>query len=366
MGAKSQSKFEFAYSMLERRITSGDWKIGERLPDEELLARELGCSRGTINKALSRLSHENLVERRPRYGTRVKSLTQRIQPSPFSLNAVAFICPSEEHESIWRIAQGFRSAAQGVDRRTLILSSKGDLKKEVEMIGRLGEMDVRGAAVYPVITKPEDLVLFTDMVLRCPFPVVLVCLNLPGIGRPLVTEDAFDTGFVLASHLISRGISKVGFVTNYSWTQAARDRHLGYRSAMRSAGLEIKDSWVCLEYSMRPDFTDPVADLTKLVKKYLSENPDLEGIVCGSDFLSHASLIAARELGLKVPDQLKIVGVDSSAAASSDEIRLTAYLIPYEEVGRAAFDILEKTLSGEDVSPIETQIKGKLVVGNSS
>ena len=54
-----------------RRIRRGDWKPGERIPDETVLARELGCARATVNRALRDLADAGLLERRRKGGTRV-------------------------------------------------------------------------------------------------------------------------------------------------------------------------------------------------------------------------------------------------------------------------------------------------------
>ncbi len=351
--------------MLEKRILAGTWKIGERLPREEELAKEFGCCCGTINKALTRLSHEGLVERRTRSGTRVKNTVPYVPPvSTIDLNALAFICPTEEHEGIWRIARGFQAAARGSDQRILVLSSSVNVQKEAETIGRLSEFNVRGALIYPVISKPEDLLFFSNMVLSSPFPVVLVEMNLPGIGRPFVSGNGFDCGQVLTSHLISKGIKKIGFLTDYSWTQSMRDRHMGYRSAMMEANLEVQDSWVLCEYSMHPNFADPVALSLDLAEKYMATNPDLEGVVCGTSFMAEACLIIARKIGLDVPDQFKIVGTDSFS--NSQSLQLTSYQLPYEEMGQVSFNLLHEALSGHVLDPVELQIKGKLLVGQTS
>lgn len=368
----SHSKFEFAYTTIEKRILSGVWKVGDRLPSEDELAVEFGCSRGTINKALSRLSHEGLLERKPRYGTRVLNRVQQHQTSSLNLNAFAFICPSEEHEGIWMIAQGFKSAAANLNRRALILSSDGDLRREAETIGRLAEFDVRGAAIYPVISKPEDVLLFSRMILSCPFPVVLIGLNLFGLGKSVVTGDGFHAGLVPTEHLISRGIKKIGFLTNYAWTQSMRDRYTGYRSAMTAAGLEINDSWVMREESMQPNFSDPLAASVDLARKYLTANPDIEGVVCAADYHAQGCLIVAEEMGIKVPEQLKLVGMDGftrlnyAGYKNTHQLRLTSYQGTYHEVGKTAAELLDKALSGVETQPTEIQIKGELVIGETS
>ena len=62
---------------LARRIAARDWAPGARMPNEDALAGELGCARGTVNRAMRALAEEGIVERRRRAGTRVASVPVR-------------------------------------------------------------------------------------------------------------------------------------------------------------------------------------------------------------------------------------------------------------------------------------------------
>ncbi|MEJ0000598.1 MAG: hypothetical protein WDO13_16415 [Verrucomicrobiota bacterium] len=131
-----------------------------------------------------RLVQEGLIERKPRAGTRVIRRVGRSAPAALDLDACAFVCPGDEHEGVWRTARGFQQAAFHAGRRTLMLSTGTDFRKEAEIVGRLGEFNVRGAALFPVITNPAEMAYYSRMILSCPFPLVLVELALPGMGVP--------------------------------------------------------------------------------------------------------------------------------------------------------------------------------------
>jgi DNA-binding LacI/PurR family transcriptional regulator len=354
------------YRVLRQRIVSGAYGVGERIPTERDLAESFGCSRATVSKALVRLGHEGLVARRTRDGTRVLRSEAREDAPSLALDAVAFIHPGEPHEGIARIAQGFQQAAQAVKRRVVTLTTGIDFRKEAEIVGRLAEFDVKGAAVYPVMPELTDRLHFANMLRKCPFPVVLAEIALPGFWVPSVGVDSFDAGFAMTRHLLDRGLRRIGFLANYAWVPMVRDRYQGYRRAMAEAGLDIDEGRVLLEPAMHPDFDDPVREPTQLARQFLQGARDLQGIVCGDDYLALGCLAAARELGLDVPGRLQVTGVSDYSLAARSEPPLTTYRVPYEEIGRKAFEVLGRMMSGDKPTTMETLLRGAPVARGST
>lgn len=366
MQATTSNKLDFLRKELENRILNGIWNIGDQIPSENELATEFGCSRGTVSKAVACLVHDGLVQRRTRAGTRVMADSIGKLPTPFQLDAYAFIYPNEQHEGIWRIVQGFHQAARTVKQKTALLTTGTSFRKEAEIIGRLSEFDVKGAVVYPVLPEPQDRNYFSQMLLQCRLPVVLVDVSLPDLARPAVVVDGLHAGYTMTRHLLAQGLKRIGFLSNYAWTQYMRDRYLGYRQALREAGLEEWADWTLLEPGMRPDFEDPLKESRKLAKQFLSRATEVQGIVCATDFLALGCLQVAQELEIRVPEQLKVAGIDDYAPAAVSTPSLTTYHVPYEEMGRQAFDVLNRLLHQEQPPPLETQVRGEMVIRRSA
>ncbi len=364
--AESSDKVEGLYFTLKERIASGAWSIGEQMPTELALAREFDCNRTTISKALTRLAHDHLVERRRRTGTRVirREATAAPEKAALQLDACAFIYPSDEHEGIWQTARGFQRAAHASDRRSILLTTGLDARKEAEIIERLGEFDVKGAVLYPVATDPEMELHYRQMILACPFPVVLVELNFPGAQRPSVVSDGLHAGYTMTRYLIEQKATRIGFVTNYASASYLRDRYLGYRQAMNEAGLG--EGFAHLEPSMHPDFTDPLRENAAVARVFLEKYPDVEAVVATTDFMAWGVIRAARELGRRVPEDLKVVGIDDYQQHAHDTLPLTTYHIPYTEMGRQAFLQLNQILNGQSPDAQETQLRGHLIVRQSA
>ncbi len=358
---RSAKKLHAIYSQLRQEILAGEWAVGTKLPKEAEIARRFECSLGTVSKALSLLVHENLLERRARAGTTVIHNTPNAQPTGTQLDALAFIYPSEQHEGIWRTVKGFQDAACDTQRRVVMLPTGSDYKKEAEFIARLSEFDVRGAVVYPIISTPQDQVHFSQMLVNSKFPVVLAEVNLPGLGCSSVIMDGFHIGHTMTCRMIERGASRIGYFSNNAQSPFMRDRYLGYRWALQEAGLTEPE--VYLDPEMHPDFKNPLAEPTKMAEAYLGRAKSLEAVVCANDFLALGCIAVARNMGLKVPGDLLVSGVDDyTSLASSVGIALTTYRVPFEEIGRKAFEILSSVSQGAAPYGKDTLIRGTIVV----
>lgn len=351
---------------LQERILSGEWKAGEKLPSDAGLARELGCSIGTVSKALGFLVHDGLVTRRQKAGTTVLRNTAPTRPSGVQLDAFAFIYPSDRHEGISRMLHGFEDAAREKSRRLVMLPTGADFKKEVEVIASLEEFDVRGAVACPVLARPEDQLRLCQLLLKSRIPVVLAGLNLPGFCSASVLANNFEAGYAMTRHLLGQGIRNIGFLSNHSWAQFMRDRYSGYRRAMEEAGIGIPASWVHLANAMHANFNDPVEEPTSIARAYLDTRPDVKAVVCADDFMALGLIQAAAAFPIKVPSELRVTGIDGFSVAAASSPSVTTYKIPYEELGKSAFAALESLILRNAGRGVETLIKGEIVMKESA
>lgn len=366
MTAQTLPKSDGVHRILEERILSGLWPVGHGLPKETELAQEFDCGRHTIAQAVSRLIHDGLVERRKRAGTRVIGNVKLSEKPPVELDAFAFIYPSDQHEGLWRTVHGFQSAASEKRRPVVTLSAGINYEKEAEFVKRLSEFDVRGAVLHPVIRSTTDQAKFCQLLLSAKFPIVLAGASLPGVDCPVVITDGFDAGYTMTKYLLSQGLRRVGFFADHARTLTMRDRYQGYRWALKEAGVEERSELLYLEASMQPNYQNPFDEPARMATKYLAQAKGLEGVVCAHDFLAIGLIQAARDLGVRVPEDLKVVGIDGHSIAGHDNVSLTTYQVPAELTGRKAFELLEDLVEGRNPSSREVQIKGEIMVRSSS
>jgi GntR family transcriptional regulator of arabinose operon len=365
MKLQSSQKLSALYAEFKARIETGEWKAGDRLPTASELARTFKCSGGVVSKAITMLAHDGLVEQKTKVGTRVIQSTP-MNGSSIKMNAFGFIYPSRKHQGISRLVQGFETAAHRNGRQVVLLSYGTDFQKEIEFITRLVEFDVYGAVIYPILGSSSDQIRFSQILADVKFPIVLAEVNVLGMGRPSVTIDGYHAGYTMTRHLLETGKKRIGFLSNYSRNPSVRDRYLGYRAAMEEDGITIQPEWVIMDPIMKPNFFDPLTQPEELGRKYLSECGNLEGVVCVDDFVAHGLIKAAAEKGIVVPRDLKVTGMEDIAISQADGISLTSYRVSFEDMGEKTFEVLEATHQKKPLESFETQVRGNLVIREST
>lgn len=359
--SSKSTKVTLIQETLRKEIVDGLWKEGGKLPGDAELAKRFECSMGTVNRAVSLLAHDGFVVRRPRMGTRVL----KGGASLAGLDAFAFIYPSKNHEGIWRTVRGFQDAAEQSGRRVVMLSSGSNFQKEGEYIARLPEFDVKGGVIYPLIGNDQERDSFLKVIAESPFPLVIADASFPGMRRPAVVVDNFHAGYTMARHLLAVGAKRIGFFGNNALSLAVRDRCNGYLWALQEAGLPEVAERIFLEPSMHPDFSHPLDEPTHLARQYLKQAGDIDGVVCLNDILAEGLVRAAGQAGISIPGDLRITGVDGLSIAQAASPTLTTYGVPFELIGRTAFELLGTLVEGKNVTG-EKKIRGELLLGESA
>ncbi|WP_421083250.1 LacI family DNA-binding transcriptional regulator [Rothia nasimurium] len=187
--------------------------------------------------------------------------------------------------------------------------------------------------------------------------------NFPHFGAPLVTIDRLDTGkapnvscdnfdgaYRATRLLIETGATAIAHIT--STLSPHNKRQQGYRQAMEEAGLTP----LYLELG----FTTPHQTNRERIEAFLQDNPQITAVFASNDVYAAAVLDYARARGLKVPEQLQVVGFDGSSSVRSLLPHLTTVVQPIDAIAQRAVAQLvhaisgsEEPLTGCDVLPVD-------------
>ena len=212
-----------------------------------------------------------------------------------------------------------------------------------------------GTIVVALTPTPAELDAFRSV----GTPTVFIDAEVPGF--PCVTVDHYAGGYMATSHLIELGHRRIAFVGDdennpFGFTGSAQHRK-GYRAALVAAGLRTDPSLETMGAHGR-------ATATRLTEDLLARNDPPTGIVAASDSQALGALDAARILGLRVPDDLSVVGFDD--IEMSAHAALTTVRLPLEATGRMAGEILIAALDDPGGDPIHEQLPLELVVRDST
>ncbi|MFH2068461.1 MAG: GntR family transcriptional regulator [Candidatus Omnitrophota bacterium] len=329
---------------LRSQIESGEIKPLESLPNEADLCNQYQVSQITIKKSLSDLQNEGYITRIKRKGTFVtfnKSQGRRKEDLRVGTKSLAFIVPDVEDIFISEICRGIEKAATGFGYRVLILNSDRNIEKEAANIGLLEKSDIEGAVIFPFWGRFNALQIFN--LKKRKFPFVLIDRYFRDIQTDLVVVDNFNGALQAVGHLSSQGHKKIAHIMGVECT-ANEDRFEGYRAALQKADIPFNLSLVRkiqpfeIEGSLRfePDDTGGYREM----KALLSRKERLTAVFAGNDYIALGCYKAIKEAGLRVPDDIALVGFDDLKFSAHLEVPLTTVHQPKDEIGTKACETL--------------------------
>jgi LacI family transcriptional regulator len=195
---------------------------------------------------------------------------------------------------------------------------------------------------------------------RARLPLVVVD---PGnVGAPEVTSVGstnFAGGMAATQHLLSLGHRRIGYVGGPPTSECNQARISGFRSAMESVGADVPAEYVWLQDFL---YDDGLAGGAALLD--LPDRPS--AIFAGSDEVALGILEAARARGLRVPEDLSVVGYDDTEVARLASPPLTTVKQPLREMGAVALRTALQLAAGESVSSHHVELATSLIIRGSA
>jgi len=180
------------------------------------------------------------------------------------------------------------------------------------------------------------------------FPVVLIHRTPPSdLAIPYVTVENRDATRRLIDHLIEvHGRCNIVFMHGPSNQEDSRWREAGYRASLDAHGLAFDSNLI-----LRGDFERDIAE-TSMRAFLKSDHPDFDAVFAGDDDAAIGALIALKEAGCRVPDDVSVVGFDDQKLSAFLDPPLTTVRAPTELVGRVAGENIFALLQGSSVDPV--------------
>ncbi|MFG2054743.1 LacI family DNA-binding transcriptional regulator [Micromonospora sp. NPDC048930] len=232
-----------------------------------------------------------------------------------------------------RIILGAQETASARGWLLMLLTTGRDPEVERREIQALARHRVDGvlyATMYhQVVRVPEEL---------RPMPVVLLDASSADGPYPSVVPDERGGGAAAVRELLAHGHRRIGFVTNVDDIPATHGRLLGYQEALREAGVPFRPDLVLAEVS------DTHGGYR--AARALLDRPDRPtGLFCFNDRMAMGAYRAATELGLRIPDDLSVIGFDNQELIAEGLYPgLTTVALPHYEMGAWAVETMVELL----------------------
>jgi LacI family transcriptional regulator len=184
--------------------------------------------------------------------------------------------------------------------------------------------------------------------------------QLPGMAIPFVDIDATAGAQLLVQHLIASGHKRIGFITNapLSYT-SAQQRRSGYLQALQGAGIPT-DPFLIKEGAYTP------ASGFQAMQQVLQEGSPPTAMFVASDVVALGALLAIRQAGLRVPEDIALVGFDDIPLAEYFDPPLTTIHVPAYGLGWAAGERLIRLIRGEGLDEQGILLESELIIRDSS
>ena len=191
-------------------------------------------------------------------------------------------------------------------------------------------------------------------------PSVMIGEYPEGYTGSYVSIDDRTAGYRAVNHLISIGCRRIGMLNCAYRYKYARHRKEGYQRALTEAGLPVEPNL----YASIPAIDYTLAYSAAM--QILCSDPAPDALFACSDVLAAAAVNAAHSLGLRVPEDLAVVGFDGSSVSTVIEPELTTVSVDTMKMGQISVRKLIQMIAGKEITENHLSIKTQLVIRQSS
>lgn len=306
------------------------------------IAEELGISVATVSKALKDYSD---VSKRTRALVRETAHRLNYKPNSFAVNlrtkeskTIGIIIPEIVHHFFSSVIKGIVSQAEKKGYLVIMLQSNESYDLEKKQLDLLISKRVDGILISlangtgnfdhikNVISQDKPLVMF-DKIAK-----VVNCSK--------VIIDDRKAAYMATQYLINIGCKKIAHFRGPLLPQNSIDRFLGYKQALLDNNIKYDSSLVYINECSDKSFEEG----KKNAKQLLKDHKDVDGIFINTDLVAIGAMTLFLEKGIKIPEQINIVGFSNWFMSSVISPSLTTVDQPGFKMGKKAFKILYKEM----------------------
>jgi DNA-binding LacI/PurR family transcriptional regulator len=324
------------------------------------VARHAGVSITTVSHALSG-KRKVAAATRARIDDSIKELGYRPNAFARSLrtersHAVALVIPDITNPYYPTLARGMQDTLHAGGYQTFVGSTDGDRENERSFLNDSLQRRVDGIAFASFATTTRMLA----PVLRANIPVVSIGTTIRHRTVDCVRTDDVEGSRDATTYLIERGYAPIAMIGGPAGTSPSDNRLEGYRSALRDAGIDSDPRLLAVG-----DFTRTGG--SKAMRRLLDGPAPPRAVFCANDLMAIGAMDAIRDAGLRVPDDVALVGYDDIEAASLVTPDLTTVVNPAYDMGRECGRLLLERMSGRrDGQRVEVVVPHRLVARTSA
>lgn len=315
------------------------------------VAKHANVSTTVVSKALNGYSDVSEETR--------KKVLKAVEELNYSPNMLAKNLKQKVTKSIALIFSNFEgsSGKDGVlfQMMTWIFEAASDYNYEVLLYTRnlseqqdksywqfCKEHKVSGA----VITGLKTTDPYFQEIVDSNFPCVVIDADITGSHTSSVMTDNVGAAQAAIQHLVDLGHRRIGMVNGHNFAVVSNERLKGYQQALKANGIEFDPALV-----VNGDYTEEYAYGS--AESYLQDHPDVTAVFFASDLMAIGFMNRCRELNVRIPEQLSVIGFDDIVLSSYTSPKLTTVRQDFKRMAMTAFEqvihLLEHNGTGKNL-----------------
>ncbi len=361
--------------ILVEMIAYGLWQPGDKIPAETDIAKSLGVSKMTVNKAILALTAEGVLYREVGRGTFIAEAPHRqrngnylpdrdaaeVEPrrgSASHLFEVITIAPPElvsDNEYMCALLLSMRCCASPLEVRLVLRHVRG-----ADYLARYRESRADG---WLLIAPLEEDVPGLRALAAAGAKAVVIGAAWKGVALPCVDSDNIGGATLAVEHLAELGHRDIALLYATPHSINTQDRIRGFQQAMQARGLPLRTDWI-LDVKSSTHIPEPVQ---QRLRAWLRSSDRPTALFAAGPFVARHVLDIAQEVGIRVPDELSIVAFDDPTAVAESSPVMTTIRQPLEAMGQEGITYLREMLRApEAAAPRRLILPCRLLVREST
>lgn len=264
-------------------------------------------------------------------------------------NTMAIIIPDITNPFFADFTRGFQDVVDQKGFLVLVCNSDRIFSREIRFIEMIWQQRVDGVVLNPAKVKAEDL----SRLVKARISVVLIGSQIDHPDFNVVMIDNVKGGFDATQHLIDLGHRKIGLLCGLLNTTSGGLRYQGYMRALEKNGIPIQEELIA------------EGDITydggyTCMRQLLSKNKLPTAVFATSDVMALGAKTAIEDVGLRIPEDISLIGFDDIPEVSRTRPKLSTIAQPKYRMGQEAANILLEQIENK-----QTNLKKKIIMDHT-
>ncbi|EIJ78118.1 transcriptional repressor, lacI family protein [Bacillus methanolicus PB1] len=267
---------------------------------------------------------------------------------------ILVVVPDITNTFFSKILRGIEEVAAKNGYQVLLGDTGNNLEREKEFLNILRQKKADGLILLTARIDQNSIEEIANE-----FPVVLACEYIEGSQIPTVSIDNISSARKATEHLILLGHKRIGFISGPLNVVLSRDRLKGFHQAIAQHGIAAEPYLIQEgDFSYESGFN--------LMMKFLALEQPPTAVFAANDEMAIGAMKAIKSKGLRVPDDISVVGFDDIKFASIVEPALTTIAQPMFDIGMKAMELLLKLIHKDPLEKNQYILEDKLIIRDSS